>query len=65
MDERYVTKKVITAKVQGNNNGHTNGLDSTQHWEVQEKSTGKTVGGPYAGQAEAEDACQKLNYPRH
>ncbi|MEZ2877893.1 hypothetical protein ACBQ28_22535 [Pseudomonas lundensis] len=64
MNERYITKKVITANVQGKNNGHVTGPDSTHHWEVQEKSTGNTVGGPYAGLAEAEDTCLKLNYPR-
>lgn len=64
MSERYVTKKVITASAQGNKSGQATGPDSTHHWEVQEKSTGKTVGGSYAGQAEAEDACLKLNYPR-
>lgn len=64
MNERYVTKKVITANVQGRTNDQTTGPNSTFHWEVQERSTGKKIAGPFAGQAEAEDVCLQLNYPR-
>ncbi|MEG0968922.1 MAG: hypothetical protein RSG92_26485 [Pseudomonas sp.] len=64
MSERYATEKVRTANVQGNSGGQNTGPNSSFHWEVQEKSTGKTIEGPFTGQAEAEAACLRLNYPR-
>ncbi|NNJ15555.1 hypothetical protein CSV86_014650 [Pseudomonas putida CSV86] len=64
MNERYAAKKVITASVQGNSGGQNTGTSSTFHWEVQERSTGHKVEGPFVGQAEAENACLRLNYPR-
>ncbi|MGG4661006.1 MULTISPECIES: hypothetical protein [Pseudomonas] len=64
MNELYVAKKVHIPGVQGNNGGQTTGPKSSFHWEVREKSTGKKVEGPFSGQAEAEEACLRLNYPR-
>ena len=64
MNERYVTKKVLTANVQRNSNGQNTGPASTFHWAVIEKASGAVIEEPFSGQAEAEDACLRLNKQR-
>lgn len=66
MSDRYVTKKVFVVQIQGNTNGQTTGSEPGRgfHWEVREVATDLKIGPSYLEQAEAENACLKLNYPR-